>query len=178
VPQWIAPTIAAIAAVISLGSFVFSMGTYQVAQRPYVGVVKAPVNMGRNEKGEPLIQWTFYMQNTGNIPAYVTSENYLCQVKIGERSVSLPRDSQLRQQVIVMPKQEVEEQDKFSNESSNLANVNDVLSGKTPLTCDINLSYRTIGRWWGWWESTFSYKAVFRAKNNPLSFVMESGFAD
>jgi hypothetical protein len=53
-----------------------------------------------------------------------------------------------------------------------------VLSGKTILTVEVELSYTAIG-WW-WWKRTFIYRLKNRFRHDyfPQAFIMESGFAD
>jgi hypothetical protein len=178
VPQWIAPTIAAIAAVIALGSLFFTTQTYYVAQRPYVGIFDANVNIEtveRDGKKIPVkIAWQFLIKNTGGIPASLTTEKHVCQLKQGERTTPLTGIGPLRNTKLIMPngidRLPTNPWSEFGG-----VKVEDVFTGKAVLTCDTDFSYTPISGLLKW---TFVYRVSNRFMPEFEGFVMDSAFAN
>jgi hypothetical protein len=166
-----------VSVVISLVALLFSAETYYVRYRPFVGVIRNETHVVQNDKGEIVgMAWSFVLKNTGAVPALVTLEKNLCQFTTGDRRVDLPVIGEPRGQIILMPDQEANVPAGFPDSGDYKAQ--DVLSGKTILTVEVELSYTAIG-WW-WWKRTFIYrfKNRFRHDYFPQAFIMESGFAD
>jgi hypothetical protein len=174
VPQWIAPTISAIAAVIALGSFFFTSQTYYVAQRPYVGIVDAKVDVERDGNKIPVrMAWQFDVKNTGGIPALITMEKHVCHLQQGYRVISFPKLGPVKSDHLIMPN-EVDRLPSTFVEYGGVK-VQDVYSRKFVLTCDTDFSYVSIS---GWLKRTFVYRKSVRYIPEFEGFIMDSGYAN
>jgi hypothetical protein len=154
---------------------VFSLQTYYVSQRPYVGIFDINTQVERDEKNVPLkMTWQFIIKNTGKVPALVTTEKHVCQLKQGERNIPFPGIGSVGKTTLVLSDQSGRLLSSFFGDVLG-AKVEDVLNGKVILTCDTELSYTTIS----WWlNSKYVYRANYRFTPAFTSFVMDSGFAD
>jgi hypothetical protein len=173
--QWIPSAISIVSLLIALFSAFLACQTYLVSHRPYIGIFESHIKVNSDEKGEPVgMSWVFITKNTESVPALANIEKNLCTLRQGQRALALPKIERQKDSLLLMSNQVGHLPGKYLNDFAGIK-IRDILAGKILLTCDIEVSYTTIG--WRW-KSTFVYQGSFRLQADYSVFIMDSGFAN
>jgi len=160
--------------IIAMGSFLYTMRTYAVTHRPYVGVVSHDYRV----LGDPptAMVWRFVLKNVGGLPAWVAvEENQAFVTTDGQRS-ALPILGRSPGGIYLMPGQTADLGGQFSD-AGGLARVSEVFSGRTELEARIRLAYEASALWW---RNRYYYRVAntFRVHPLPAAFTMTEATAN
>jgi hypothetical protein len=165
--------LATLSFVISVGTFLYTMQTFAVAHRPYVGVVRyepGPV-IGPNS-----VSWQFVLKNTGDIPARVLIEDNRITVTAGVRTFKVPLSEERGKLALLMPGQEAMLRGAVTDTPD--YNVGDILHGRSVLDVLIRVTYEPSGAIW-WPRPRYGYAVQHRlTPGNPPVLTMVWGDAD
>jgi len=162
--------ISIVSLLISIGSFVYTMRTFAVTQRPYVGMIG--VVWVTEQAGTPA--WRIVFKNSGARPARVqTVKNQTTLTTDGVRKI-IPTSGSPASHTVLMPG--VESQ--IFGSAGDGVNVNDLLSGRTKLEVEVEFSYEATGDLL--WSSKYHYKTkqLFEPTIRPMGFITTSGDAN
>src|SRR5438105_2087572 len=99
---------AAVLSVVSFGvaavSLVYTIRTYNLSHRPYVGVVR--IEPGPDLPGRNHISWRLVLKNTGSVPARVAVDENQISVTTDKRTTILPNTEETGKPAVLMPGQE------------------------------------------------------------------------
>jgi hypothetical protein len=172
---------AAALSVVSLGvalmSLVYTIRTYNLSYRPYVGVVRT--EPGHNVPGQSHITWRLVLKNTGSVPALVAVEENRISVTTDKRTTILPNTEDMGKPAVLMPGQEavlpsgVVDSTEFK--------IADLLAGQSVLEVRMRIVYEPSGA--RWWRDKYHYAVHYRLHPFPQSpassaLTMVGGDAD
>ncbi len=166
---------ALIALTISVLSSWYTATTYAVSYRPYIGIIEQDYKL----LGDPpsAMTWRFVLSNAGSIPAWVTVEKNESVITTGGQTITLPTLGELRGGILLLPDQTADLQGQFADVNDQV-DVADVLSGRSILEIDIQLSYSSPGAFGFRKHYYYRVHNRFRTSVLPPSFIMTSAEAN
>jgi hypothetical protein len=156
---------------IALLSFVYTMRTFAVTHRPYVGVLGVQV-----ASSPTTLSWKFVLKNTGSVPARVRYERNETTVTTNGRTVRLPVRGDPSWYGILMPGVETEAVGRV-NDGEHVS-LGDIHSGRTTLEVDLVVRYEETGALLWTTQYRYAVKQRFRPTLDPPTFMTLSGEAD
>lgn len=160
--------LAVTSAVISVSSFTYTLRTYAVTHRPYVGVYEVNYQLlGTPSTG---MSRAFVLKNVGSVPAWLSVDENSATVRAGGQTRTLPILGEPGGRMFLMPGQTANLNGHFTD-ASGIVLTSDVLSGKTTIDVTIHLSYEASGALW--WKNAYYYRSInrFTTDSGPPAFV-------
>lgn len=166
---WILPVVATI---ISVGSFIYTMRTYRVTHRPYIGGIEWTPHL----IGDPPTRmlWWVTLKNVGSVPAWLKVEENKATLTSEGQTTPLPMATgHGGGGIYLMPGQTSPLHGGFSD-TAGRAMVRDVLSGRVVLEVSIRLSYESSGALW--WKDKYHYAITNRYRSDITPPHVRYGF--
>ena len=147
----------AFALIISTGGLLYTVRTYSVTHRPYLGIVDG--NYQLLENPPRAIIWKFIIKNVGTQPAVLKIEQNKTTITTPSGVMTLPTLGDIGETVsYVMPGQTVHLLGQYS-EVNNPTRMDEIINGSAVLDTYINLSYFSEG---AFGTKNYNYSTQFR----------------
>jgi hypothetical protein len=170
---WVKVVLAAIVGIlplaISIGSFVYTMRTYTITHRPYIGIMQVDFRPEMAAQGATeRLRWNIQVKNAGSLPGWMPVEKREVTVTVGEEVVPVPlKRIEPEAGIFLMPGGVgVLSGDFPENE---IVPIRRVLEGQAVLRDQIRIVYEPSGAMW--WKPQYYYEATLRfiAGHSPYS---------
>lgn len=149
--------IATTSLLISIGGYLYTMRTYSVSHRPYLGVVDTSFQLVENPPRA--VVWKFIVKNVGSQPAALSINENKSTLTTPGGVTTLPSLGAIGETVsYVMPGQTVELFGQYTEEGG-VVKMEEIMNGSVLLDIYIRLSYSSEG---AIWRKNYSYSSQIR----------------
>lgn len=150
-------TISTMSLLISIGGFLYTIRTYSVSHRPYVGVVDSTFQLVENPPRA--VVWKFILKNVGAQPAVLSISEHKGTLTTPSGVITLPSLGAIGETVsYVMPGQTLELLGQYT-EVGGPVRTEEIMNGSVLLDIYIRLSYSSEG---AIWRKNYSYSTQIR----------------
>ena len=136
-------TISTMSLLISIGGFLYTIRTYSVSHRPYIGVVDSTFQLVENPPRA--VVWKFVLKNVGSQPAVLSTNENKGTLTTPSGVTTLPSLGDIGETVTyVMPGQTLELLGQY-NEVGGPVRIEEIMNGAVLLDIFIRISYSSEG---------------------------------
>jgi hypothetical protein len=152
------------ALLVSAIGLVYTARTYAVSHRPYIGIVEIPFQL---VEGPPRgITWHVVIKNVGNLPGFLTVDEYSVTLTSSAGFSSLPVHGVGRVRTLLMPGATTHLLGQYM-EGGGPVLMNDILGGSATMNVTVKLSYDFPS--WLWSDQRYYVSSI--------RFLVVKGFA-
>jgi hypothetical protein len=150
---------------ISLGSFVYTMRTYTITHRPYIGITQVDYRPDTGAQGAiERLRWHIQVKNTGSLPGWMHVETHEVTVTMGAEVMPVPLPQpEPEARVFLMPGEVGILYGEFPDNAS--IPIRHVLAGQAVLRDKVRFVYEPSAAMW--WKPQFYYEATLRFLAGP-----------
>jgi hypothetical protein len=149
--------ISIVSLLISIGGYLYTVRTYSVSHRPYLGVVDSTFQLVENPPRA--IVWKFIVKNVGSQPAVLRIDENKSTLTTPSGVTPLPSLGAIGETVTyIMPGQTVELLGQYT-EVGGPVKMEEIMNGSVLLDIYIRLSYSSEG---AIWRKNYSYSSQIR----------------